>query len=516
MRKSLVFLTVFLTCAIFAQEEIKKDREPVFVLPDVVISGDADLKVGVEKKDLLPANYPLPPKETPLMEMKFIKGPYLEGDKRTPEFEKTEGKDRFGELTARLGSYDNYFVKMIYGRQIDKLGFLLNIAGLRKSLLLQDSGYSELNFSGDLTYALDKTQQLGLTLDYENEFRKTPYAAALGFDSLTKDFYTVYLRSTSVLSDKLNLNSSFSYVRSEVSAFALKNDEIDLSAKISCELPIENKKHLPGLVFDLKNDSIYGWTYTLALEDRVKIDNADIFVSLKSNNGWLFLNAKAVFDIDGFTRAYVSYEPGRNYPRFKELYSGEVYLLNPALRAENTWFYIITGVEHKLLKEVPLTLEFYRKEQADMLSYESTGNSTAPVNIGKASVLGINAKEEWKILEGLTQKLSYKYVNAVNPDNSAANITYTPVHTLSLGGEYIYSDWAFNAEFVYRGQMYYSQTLPATLSDALVISAGIKKSFGENISVFLNGENLLSREYSNIKDYPLAKAALNLGLTVKF
>ena len=173
-------------------------------------------------------------------------------------------------------------------------------------------------------------------------------------------------------------------------------------------------------------------------------------------------------------------------------------------------------MEHKLLKEVPLTLEFYRKEQADMLSYESTGNSTAPVNIGKVSVLGINAKEEWKILEGLTQKLSYKYVNAVNPDNSAANITYTPVHTLSLGGEYIYSDWAFNAEFVYRGQMYYSQTLPATLSDALVISAGIKKSFGENISVFLNGENLLSREYSNIKDYPLAKAALNLGLTVKF
>ncbi len=516
MKKNITLFFLLFTGALLAQEEIKKDREPVFVLPDVVISGEFDLKVGGEKKDLLPAKYPVPPKETPLMEMEFIKGPYLEGDKRTPEFEKTEGKNKFGELTARLGTYDNYFLKLIYGQQIDKLGFLLNAAGSRKNFGLQDFGYTNTALSGDFNYAFDKTLQLGLTLDYENETENTPYRASLGFDALIKDFYTVYLRSSSVLADKLSLNGAFSYVRSDISTFGLKHDEFELGAKVSYEVVLANKKHLPGLSLNFKNDNIYGWIYDLELEDRFKIDNADISLALKSNNGWLFFNAKAVFDIDSFTRVYVSYIPGRVYPKFKETYGGEIYLLNTSLRPENTWFYILTGVEHKLLKEVPLTLEFYRKEQTDRLSYESAGNSTAPVNLVKASVMGINAKEEWTILEGLKQKLSYSYINAVNPDNSAVNITYTPVHSLSLGGEYIYEDWSFNAMFVLRGRMYYSQTLADTLDDALLVFAGVKKNFGENITVFVNGENLLNRSYSVIKDYPLPGASLNIGLTLKF
>ena len=70
--------------------------------------------------------------------------------------------------------------------------------------------------------------------------------------------------------------------------------------------------------------------------------------------------------------------------------------------------------------------------------------------------------------------------------------------------------------FVLRGRMYYSQTLADTLDDALLVFAGVKKNFGENITVFVNGENLLNRSYSVIKDYPLPGASLNIGLTLKF
>ncbi|OGF57593.1 MAG: hypothetical protein A2497_07225 [Candidatus Firestonebacteria bacterium RifOxyC12_full_39_7] len=516
MKKIFALLLLALTSCLLAQEEIKKDREPVFVLPDVVVSGESDLRVGVEKKDLLPANYPMPPKETPLMEMEFIKGPYLEEDKRSPMLEKTEGKNQFGELTAYAGTFDNYFAKLAYGRQFENLSFIINLLGDKKNFLLQDSCYTNISASGDLTYFFNKALKLGLTLDYENETIKTPYASTLGFSSVIKDFYTAYLRASLPLMDKLSLTSYFSFARSDLSTFGVVNNETSFGVKTDFEMVFENKKHLPGLGIDFRNDNIFGWSYSAALEDRFKIENTDIFVALKSDNGWLFVNAKAVFDVDGFTRVFVSYEPGRVYPKFKNTYDDDIYLVNPGLMAENTWLNIGVGVEHRLLKQIPVTLEFYRKEISDLISYESAGLATSPVNISKASIIGVNVKEEWKIFDGLTQKLIYKYVNAANPDNPVMNIPYIPLHSATLSGEYVITDWTFDASFEYRGDIFYSQTVTDKLKDVFLVSAGVKKSFGGNITVFVKGENLLNREYQNIKDYSLPKAAIKAGVTVNF
>lgn len=516
MKKAPALLVLLFVCGLNAQEEIKKDREPVFVLPDVVISGEADLGVGGEKKDFLPANYPLPPKETPLTEMEFIKGPYLEEDKRSPAPEKAESKNQFGEVTAYLGSYDNYFAKLVYGRQLDNLGFIINLLGDKKFFLLQDSGYSNIIASGDATYAFSKEFKLGLMLDYRKETIKTPYEGALGFNAVSKDFYTAYLRAFSSLPDKLNVTSYLNFTGSDLSTFGIKNNEFNFGIKTDLETLVENKKHLPGLGLDLRNDDIFGWTYSARLEDRFKIDNAEIFMVLKSDNGWLFVNAKVVFDVDGFTRVFISYEPGRTYPKFKNVYDEDIYIFKPGLVAENTWLYISTGVEHRLLKQIPMTLELYRKEISDLTAYESAGFVTSPVNISKASIIGVNIKEEWKILEGLTQKLTYKYVNASNPANTSMNIPYVPVHFVSLSGEYTITDWTFEASFEYRGDIYYSQTLNGKLNEALLVSAGARKSFGGNIAVFVRVENLLNLEYQNIKDYSLPKTALKVGATVSF
>jgi len=516
MKKTLTLLLLAFSCLLPAQEEIKKDREPVFILPDVVISGESDLRVGVEKKDLLPANYPLPPKETPLMEMEFIKGPYLEEDKRSPAAEKPESKSRFGELTVYAGNYNNYFAKLGFGQQADNFGFMLGLLGDKKDYFFQDSGFANTSASGDFNYTINKTLKLGLTLDYENETLKTPYATVLGFDAVMKEFYTIYLRGTAPLAEKLNLSSYLSFAGSDLSTFGTRNSELSFGFKTDYEVLIENKKHLPGLSLDFRKDDIFGWTYGAALEERFRIDNADVFVSLKSDNGWIFANAKVVFDVDGFTRVYASYEPGRTYPKFKSIYDGDIYTPNAGLTAENTWLSIGTGVEHRLLKQVPITLELCRKEKSDLLAYETSGSATSPVNISKASIMEINIKEEWKIFEGFTQKLSYKYANVTNPDNTALNIPYIPVHSAILGGEYTVSDWSFDASFQYRGEVFYAQALPAKLSDVLLLSAGVKKNMGAGISIFVRGENLLNREYQNIKDYTLPKAAIKAGATINF
>ena len=154
----------------------------------MVISGESDVKLGLEKKDLLPGDYPMPPKETPLMEMEFIKGPYLEEDKMTPTSGKEESKSSVGEINTYLGTYDNYYGNRISGEQLNQFGFLVNLVNDRLNYETQGAGYINYDFSGDFNYSFEKAIKLGLTLSMDDETIDTPYSGVSGFLRSRKTF----------------------------------------------------------------------------------------------------------------------------------------------------------------------------------------------------------------------------------------------------------------------------------------------------------------------------------------
>ncbi|MFH1824589.1 MAG: hypothetical protein ABH873_05115 [Candidatus Firestonebacteria bacterium] len=510
----LVIIFLVLTQIVYSQE-YKKEKEPVFVLPDVIITGESEIKVGVEKKELLPENYPIPPKETPLMELEFIKGPYLSSEKKTPSLEeKVTGKNNFGEITTYYGTYSNFYGKLIFGQKMDSFNYLISTIKDKKDYFSSYSGYNNFYISSEANYTFEKIAEVGFSLNYDNEILYQP--AALTSIDYQKYFYGISLRGSSALNDNYSISSGLSYNHSDLNGFNYKDDSYVADIGANFEIMISNEKHLSKLNLKIRKDSIYETIFFTLLEDKFKIDQFNFTLGIRYDKDRFNLLGKMVYELDNFTNLYVEWTPRLTCPVFKELYENSIINVNKNLQPENTWFSILTGVEHKLNKEIPIRFEIYKKDIDDFISLESSNGMGIPVNIPKVFFIGFNFKEEWKIFSGFSQTFDYRFVKGVNKDDSHKFITYLPTHTLKLGCDYDITDWEFNIELNYVNERYYQQNLSNSLSPSLLLSTKISKNFSNWLTVFVKGENLLNQEYEYISGYILPKASILLGLNIKF
>lgn len=517
--KSVVITLIMLSQIVLSQQanEEKKDREPVFVLPDVVITGESDIKVGGEKKDLLPENYPIPPKETPLMDLEFIKGPYLSEDKKTPVPEEKKGsRSKSGDLITYFGTYSNYYGKLMYGQQIEKFNFIINTIKDNKNYHTEGSGFSNFGISGDFNYLFEKTLQAGLSLEYDNEILKTPYSSSLDFSELKKYFYLLNLRGKTIFSDSYSVYANVLLNWAELTELGYKYNGYDIGLGVNVDLMVDNKKHLAKANIGVRNDNMYNMLYFTALEDKFKINNIDLTLGFRFDNSKINLTGKMVYEVDNFTHLFVEYSPKLTYPVFKEKYSDELINVNAGLRPENAWFSLLAGLEHRIVKEIPVTFEIYRKEVDDYISLETSNRMGAYINISKVSVIGFNLKEEWKPFNGFVQKLEYYFANGTNKDDSSKYVTYLPNHRIKLEFDCGVSDWEFISEAEYIGDRYYKQDLSDKLNPYVLLSLEAKKHFSEMFAVFVKGENILNQEYEYLKEYVMPKASIHAGLNIKF
>lgn len=514
MKFSVIIFLVF-TQFVYSQE-YKKEKEPVFILPDVIITGESEVKIGAEKKELLPENYPIPPKETPLMELEFIKGPYLTEEKKVPSLEeKVTGKNNFGEITTYYGTYSNFYGKLIFGQKMDSFNYLISTIKDKKDYFSSYSGYNNFYISGDANYTFEKIAEAGFSLNYDNEILYQPTSIFTSVE-YKKYFYELSLRGSSAFSDNYSISSGVSYNHSDLNGANYKDDTYKVSINTNFDMMISDKKHLPKLNIELRKDSIYGIMFFALLDDRFKFDTFNFTLGIRYDKDKFNLLGKMVYELDNFTNLYVEYTPVSTYPLFKELYKNSILNVNKNLQPENTWWRVVTGVEHKLNKEIPLRFEIYRKDIDDFISLESSNGVGIPVNISRVSFIGFNFKEEWKIFGGLSQTFNYHFVKGVNKDDSNKFITYLPTHTFKLGCDYNISNWEFNIELEYIGERYYKQDISTSLNPSLLLSAKISKNFSNWLTIFTKGENLLNQEYEYIQGYILPKVSILLGLNIEF
>jgi outer membrane cobalamin receptor len=499
------------------QVEEKKDKEPVFILPDVIITGESEIKIGAEKKDLLPENYPIPPKETPLMELEFIKGPYLTDDKKTPSLEeKTKGKNNLGEITTYYGTYSNFYTKLVFGQPLNNFNYLINVIKDKKDYFTSSSGYNNFNIYGDVNYTFEKIADVGFGINYYNEILGTPYSNILSFNELKKYFYELNLRGKSTFSYDYSILTNISYNHSDLNELNYKDDTYKVSINTNFNMVINEKKHLPRLNIELRKDSIYGMMLFALLDDKFKFDQFNFTLGVRYDKDKFNFLGKAVYELDNFTNLYIEYAPMLTYPVFRELYKNSILNVNKNLQPQNTWFSILTGVEHKLNKEIPIRFEIYRKDVNNFISLESSNGIGIPVNISEVSLIGFNFKEEWKIFNNFTQTLDYNFVSGVNKNDSNKFITYLPNHSFKLGCNYNIIDWEFNMELEYISERYYRENSSNKLNPYLLLSARVNKNFSDWLNLFVKGENLLNQEYEHMAGYILPKASVLLGINIKF
>ncbi|MEI7905632.1 MAG: hypothetical protein WCI43_09530, partial [Candidatus Firestonebacteria bacterium] len=452
---AVIFLLLPLFAAGQAMEE-KKEREPVFVLPDVVITGEVDTRVGGEKKDLLPENYPVPPKETPMMELQFIKGPYLEDDKNTPQLEEKAGdKARLGELVLSYGSFSSKYGRLMYGDRIDKLNYLLRIEKDIRNYDVTDNGYSNSAFSADLNYSMENALDLSLSLSYSDETRwRTSPLLAYTAEEDKRRFYSAVLRGRTPGNGDAGLFGSVSLGKSMLDRGAgFTDDSAEIMVGGNFFVTAEATRIFSEVSLNLKTDPIYGQLFFLSVEGKFKLDALSISAGLKYDQLKLNPSAEVLYEVDGSTHLYASFKPRFIYPDFKKIYSGNLTALNAGLAPENLYAVITTGIEHRILKDMPVVFELFRKESENFITYETRSDMLLPVNIAKATLVGLNFSEQWALSPGITQRLKYVFVNAVNGD-PVKNIPYVAQHSLRLEGEFADSGWELTAGLEYTGEMY--------------------------------------------------------------
>ncbi|GEM_PF-1955201 len=521
--KKLIFLTALLLPAFFfAQEMEKKEREPVFVLPDVVITGESEIKVGGEKKDLLPENYPLPPKETPLMELQFIKGPYLDNAKSSaPELEvNKQSTKRLVELIAAYGSFSSLYGKLIYGETFSGGSLLLKAEKDIRNYYVSDNGYNAGALNLDVSASFEKSFDASLSLIYRagSAFRTSPtqsYASDEYRDSLVETDLTL----SGNLSPDLKLKGGVRAARTTLEKNGLTDNFLDLFLGGDFRVEQENNKVLGSVAAEARNDSLFGQLYFLSASAKFRLDPALLDIGLKYDQCRLNPEVSASVDLDGETTLYASYAPGLVFPRASELYGQRPVDRASGLNAENDRFYLSTGLQHKITNDLPVSLEIFRKEVENLITYETetapVPDVLRPVNIASVSIAGMNFTEQWKISQNFTQSLKYTFMNSLN-GVPGKFVPYMPAHAVTLRGEYAESGWDFTATLEYKSEMNYSEKNADTVPGRLLAGLRLSKEFFSGFTAFLAGDNLLNQNAEIIKGRALTGAFLSAGLDVKF
>ncbi len=521
--KKLIFLTALLLPAFcFAQEMEKKEREPVFVLPDVVITGESEIKVGGEKKDLLPENYPLPPKETPLMELQFIKGPYLDNVKSSaPELEvNKQSSKRLVELIAAYGSFSSLYGKLIYGESFDRLSLLLKAEKDLRNYYVSDNGYNAGALNLDISASFDKAFDASLSFIYRagSAFRTSPslsYSADEYRDSLVETDLTL----SGNISPALKIKGGVRAARTTLEKTGLTDNLLDLFLGGDFRIEQENNKVLGSAAAEARSDSLFGQLYLLSASAKFQLNPALLDIGLKYEQCRLNPEVSASVDLDGETTLYASYAPGLVFPRASEIYGQRPADRASGLNAENDRFYLSTGLQHKITNDLPVSLEIFRKEVENLITYETetapVPDVLRPVNISGVSIAGVNFSGQWKLSQNFTQSLKYTFMNTLN-SQPGKFVPYMPAHAVALRGEYADSGWDFTATLEYKSEMNYSETNSDTVPGRLLAGLKLSKEFFGGFTAFLAGDNLLNQNAEIIKGRALTGAFLSAGLDVKF
>ncbi len=520
--KKIIFLAALLIPSVFfAQEMEKKEREPIFVLPDVVITGESEIKVGGEKKELLPENYPLPPKETPLMELQFIKGPYLDNGKGSaPELgENRKSSARLVELLGACGSFSSLYGKLIYGETFGRYSLLLKAEKDSRRCQVTDNGYDAGTLNLDVSASFEKSLDAAISLIYKNgsAFRTSP-SLAYSSDEYRDDLVEADIALSGSSSEGLKLKGGMKAARTTLEKIGYADNFLAVFAGGDFRITGRDNTILGSVNAELRTDSLFGQLYSVSAAAKFNLNPVLLNAGIRYDQIRLNPSVSASADIDGNTTVYASYSPGLLFPRASELFAQRPMDVPASLNSENDWFSLTTGLQHKITNDLPVSLEIFRREVENLITYETEAapvpDILRPVNIAGVSVAGMNFNESWKLSSNFTQSLKYTFMSTLN-GLPGRFVPYMPQHALLLRGEYADSGWNFTATFEYKSEMNYSETNSGTVPGRLLAGLKLSKELSGWLTVFIAGDNLLNQNAEIIKDRALTGAFLSAGLDVK-
>lgn len=199
---------------------------------------------------------------------------------------------------------------------------------------------------------------------------------------------------------------------------------------------------------------------------------------------------------------------GFRNPSIKEMYMFPVQ--NPNLKSERLWSYELTLSQCFFNRRLKYGINVYYINGDNMIltlpNPKGAGrlnqNSGTIENVGVEADVNYHIRKEWQI------NANYSWLNMKNP------VVAAPEHKLYVGTSYSKSRWnvATGVQYV---EGLYTSTLPNKKENFVLWNLRCNFNATKWLDVWAKGENLLAQRYEINAGYPMPKATVMVGLSLK-
>jgi iron complex outermembrane receptor protein/outer membrane receptor for ferrienterochelin and colicins len=212
-----------------------------------------------------------------------------------------------------------------------------------------------------------------------------------------------------------------------------------------------------------------------------------------------------VFNLTDATSLHASIGKKTRFPHLKELYS-ELAGGNPDLDPQETIAYEI-GAEHYFTDSIKGSIAYFYNDIDDLIYRDTSGPDPVYVNIGEATIQGVETDLEMKLTDDLRLGANYTYLSTNDEDNDDRELEGRPRHRVNVD---IRSRFDFGlaanvqASYTHRQFEYLSDSATGTeiarkTPDFFLLNARISqslpKAWGIGSEFFAEVTNITDRDY---------------------
>ncbi|PIU67923.1 MAG: hypothetical protein COS84_02750 [Armatimonadetes bacterium CG07_land_8_20_14_0_80_40_9] len=194
---------------------------------------------------------------------------------------------------------------------------------------------------------------------------------------------------------------------------------------------------------------------------------------------------------------------------------------NSDLNPEKSWGYE-AGIEHQFSPKLLGRVSLFRSKVDKLITWVETPPDSwhyVATNIDKARLQGVEAEARAQFTPQISGDLTYTYLDARDKGDTYHNkyLIYRPKSKLSLGLVYQSSSGLkVNVGGEYTDSVFSDRANTTKMNSFFLLSARISKTIEKNKELFLEGKNLLDKEYQLYKNYPMPGASISGGVKVGF
>lgn len=522
---------------IFSLARAEEKEKPTLKLPEVEVVGEDKSKLKREKKEIEKPS--LPEAMSPLSEEAMQpEEPFvplkLHPRDRIDLENKKEGVPAVSRLSSFKLSYDNLntlYYQYAYGQQTKHTNYFLTMERKRSDGFSREEWtnfdeFSRDRLGGDISFYLNRGS-LTAEMSYLEEDFSLPY-------SDNEDQEKVKATSVALSGQIYTSNKSDLAFRTWFQEFLLSGEE-DSDNQITgvefgyntCWRPARNPLSVGLRTYQDKvsgeDERFYTFLYAESNSFLIKPFLFDVGVELNGND------KKILEQVDFLLRCsspwgekvtlFAAVERELHIPTYRELYlESKYWRVNSGLEPERIMKYQL-GAHRQLTETSFLKATLFVKDVEDLIIWRLEDTSDTlykPTNMEEALFWGGELSLTYTLANRFVQTLNYQFTEAEGKEKDD-HVPHLPVHKVEVQVGYTDGELGIDLGGQYVSSRYAADQGEEKLDSYVLLNLRASEKIGENLTLFLEGENLLDKkDVEERKGYPLPGVRIRTGVTVKF